>query len=470
MVERLSVDFIRKLFVMLTSGNAQIKFHTICMQNRNREKAANRPFTFGMKLLGYNIWYRLPLIRDIPVGRRIGKDFLTRCYLRLPVEDLSSEILENPQAVCDVENSLFLPVLSQESFFEKLEKKLDCDGFAKARHQYQDDTKPLEEIYRELNRTLSTSFSCKTELELARTNLIPNRYSMRLLDIAAYHEVKIHLVIDSSYPRDFYEELLRRNTIGWDSLSLSCESKKDKIQMVTELGLQHFGVVSADFNHFIRPLQKAGGRPIYYRAPVQLMKDALHPGLSSEFKEQYDAVCGAKVFSGQKRVPFLYELGYLCAGPLIYSLYSFLDADFTVCYAGKYSVFAKMTGSHAVCTMNGDRHFPHKAIQVLDPGFDPEGFAAFLKKLQKNHPGVSFRVLSLSQITSRDTQVMHSLFTGERSELNDGVRDFCHHYAKYTGMAPISIQDGVRLYRCGQQNLEKGLAVPTGKMQPAASV
>ena len=67
MLEKLSVDFVRKIFAILTNGNAQIKFYTICMQNRNREKATNKPVEFGMKLLGCNILYRLPGVRNITV-------------------------------------------------------------------------------------------------------------------------------------------------------------------------------------------------------------------------------------------------------------------------------------------------------------------------------------------------------------------------------------------------------------------
>lgn len=143
--------------------------------------------------------------------------------------------------------------------------------------------------------------------------------------------------------QNFFEEILRKNEIAWDTLSVSCETGQAKVDAAQSLGLERFGVVSADFKGFLRPLEKHGARPIYYRAPVQLMQDALHPGISNDFKERYDAICGARVFSGRKRPSFLYELGCLCAGPLLYSLYSFFDADFTICYAASHSCFAKMT-------------------------------------------------------------------------------------------------------------------------------
>ncbi len=238
MLEKLSVDFVRKLFSILTNGNAQIKFYTICMQNQDREKAANRPVEFGLKLLGYNVWYRLPLLRDLPVGRRIGRDYLTRHYLRLPVEDLASEILENPHAVCDVEGSLLLPVWDDKRFFEKLERDFDCPGFTRLRRRLEKPGMSIQEIYQAINQALSVSLSWEKELELARQNRIPNRYVIRLLDIAAYHQVGIHLTVDSCYPASFYEELLQKNGVTWDSLSVSCETGKSKTQMAEALHLE----------------------------------------------------------------------------------------------------------------------------------------------------------------------------------------------------------------------------------------
>lgn len=472
MVEKLSVDFVRKIFWILTNGNAQIKFHTICMQNRDREKATNRPVEFGLKLLGYNLWYRLPLLREIPIGRQIGKDYLTRQYLRLPVEDLASEILENPQAVCDVENSLFLPVLSQDAFFEKLENVFDCPGFAKMRRRYQDNKKPLKDIYDSINQALSTSLSWEQELSIARENLIPNRYIIRFLDIATYHQVAIYLTVDSCYPRCFFETLLKQNDISWDYLAVSCESGKSKTEIARTLGLSKFGIVSADFNGFLKPLSKLGGKPIYYRAPVQLMKDTLHPGLSADFQETYDAICGARVFSGSKRPEFLYELGYLCVGPLFSSVLSFIEGDFTVCYAKKHSLFAKAAGPRAVCTMNPNRQFQQPYVQVLDPGFDEQGFAKFMDTLRRNHPHTQFRVLSLPEITSQNMLCLAGLFTGEKSLLSDGVWDFYRDYTRYTQNAPVPLQDGVRLYRSGCQNVEKLMAdvLPAGRAATAISL
>lgn len=453
MLEKLSVDFVRKLFYLLTNGNAQIKFHTICMQNQDREKAANRPIEFGLKLLGYNLFYRLPGIRDLPVGRRIGRDYLTRKYLRLPVEDLSSEILENPAAVCDVTQSLFLPVLEKRSFFQQVEKALACPGFAKARLRLEDPCVEIGEIYQSLNRTLQKSLKPDTELKMAAANLMPNRYIIRLLDIAAYHGVTVHLTIDSSYPREFYLQLLKKNRIGFDTLAISGEEKRRKLALVQELGLEKFGVVSADFNRFLRPLHKQGGRPIYYRAPVQLMRDTWHPQLSPEFRERYDAVCGAKVFSGKKRPSFAYEMGYLCAGPLLYSLAFLMEEESPLCYAASDSVLAHLVS--AVCTTDSRVSIKAPAVQVMDTGIDPEGFSQWMEGLKKANPETAFQTVSLEKLLGKRSAPLFSLFSGEENELSQGALNFFRDFSTCTGSSAIPFSDARALYAWGYENMNR---------------
>ena len=472
MLEKLSVDFVRKIFAILTNGNAQIKFYTICMQNRNREKATNKPVEFGMKLLGCNILYRLPGVRNIPFGRTIGQHCLTRRYLRLPVEDLASEILENPHAICDVQGSLLLPVLSEESLYRKLEAYFSCPGFAALRKKLQDVHQPIEEIYAEISRRLKRTITCEAELHLAKANWIPNRYIIRFLDIASYHGVGVHLVLNSSYPSSFFAALLKYHGVVWNSLQVSCEAGTNKTKMACQLGLKQFSVVSADFNHCIRPMTKHGGRPIYYRAPVQLMQDALHPRLCSAFKEKYDAICGARVFSGRLRPSFLYELGYLCVGPLENALLSLCRNKFTVCYAHAHSSFARLAARYAQCTCNSAQHFDVAEIQVFHTGITPNGFSGFLEQLRKNNPDAEIQVLPLQACLAEDTALLAGLFSGADSDMIKGAQDFCRDYTRYTQGEFVPLKDAVNLYCAGKKALKQLLDTTPVSFwgRPAASV
>lgn len=392
MLEKLPVSGVRKLFAFLTNGNAEIKFHTICLQNRDRERAANRPIVFGMQLLFCNVLYRLPVLRDWPFHRRLGHDYITQQYLRLPVEDLSSEILENPAAVCDGTGSLWLPVHGTGAFFAKLEEHFGVKGFASTRALYDDPLTPLSVIYDRINRALGTTLSWRDELPLAEANDIPNRYIIRLLDIAAYHDVALHLVFDSSYPSCFFERRVKQLGLHPDTLSVSCESGMKKREAVGALSLSKFGIVSADFAGFVKPLTQAGGRPIYYRSPSLLMHETKQPPLSSPFREVYEAVCGAALFTGRWRAPFSYELGYLCAGPVLYA-----------------------------------------AVGENPTREDAEGALARL--------GETGPLLTLPGLW-------------EQSPLALGARAFCRDYGRWGQGVPIPREDAHHLYRCGCTAME----------------
>ena len=92
--------------------------------------------------------------------------------------------------------------------------------------------------------------------------------------------------------------------------------------------------------------------------------------------------------------------------------------------------------------------------------------------LRRNHPHTQFRVLSLPEITSQNMLCLAGLFTGEKSLLSDGVWDFYRDYTRYTQNAPVPLQDGVRLYRSGCQNVEKLMAdvLPAGRAAAAISL
>ena len=50
MIEKLSLDFVRKIYNILTTGNDDVNFYCMCLQNQNREAATNNPVKFGLEL------------------------------------------------------------------------------------------------------------------------------------------------------------------------------------------------------------------------------------------------------------------------------------------------------------------------------------------------------------------------------------------------------------------------------------
>ena len=56
MIEKLSLDFVRKIYNALTTGNDDVNFYCMCLQNQNREAATNNPVKFGLELIKINIY------------------------------------------------------------------------------------------------------------------------------------------------------------------------------------------------------------------------------------------------------------------------------------------------------------------------------------------------------------------------------------------------------------------------------
>lgn len=195
MLEKLPVSGVRKLFAFLTNGNAEIKFHTICLQNRDRERRLTARLYSGCSCFFVTSCTGCPYCGT---GRFTGvwvTTILRSNTYGCPWKTCSSEILENPAAVCDGTGSLWLPVHGTGAFFAKLEEHFGVKGFASTRALYDDPLTPLSVIYDRINRALGTTLSWRDELPLAEANDIPNRYIVRLLDIAAYHDVALHLVV-----------------------------------------------------------------------------------------------------------------------------------------------------------------------------------------------------------------------------------------------------------------------------------
>ena len=144
--EKLPVSGVRKLFAFLTNGNAEIKFHTIACKPRPRT-GGQPPHRLRDAAAFLHILYRLPVLRDWPFHRRLGHDYITQQYLRLPVEDLSSEILEISRRVRWHRKPVAAGTWTG-GFFCEAEEHFGVKGFASTRALYDDPLTPLSVILR----------------------------------------------------------------------------------------------------------------------------------------------------------------------------------------------------------------------------------------------------------------------------------------------------------------------------------
>lgn len=312
MIEKLSLDFVRKIYNALTTGNDDVNFYCMCLQNQNREAATNNPVKFGLELIKINILYRLPFCNKRIFTKSVGKDYLSQIFVRPSICELASGMLDNSHLITDIFGSALTQIKSDDEIFAEIEKATGVKGFALLRKKYKKQSLALSEIYKKINAELKTLIDYKLELSLLKNSFLENRYIVRMIDIARCNDMKVSVVIKSIYPKDFVKHLLDKYRIGYDELIVNAVSN-DVIETDDN---NHTCVMSNNYD-FIKRYAKIGCRQMYYRCPTALMEHIDNPIKDEKFKKLYNTICGMNLFSGIKRMSNEYELGYMCIAPAI---------------------------------------------------------------------------------------------------------------------------------------------------------
>lgn len=312
MIEKLSLDFVRKIYNILTTGNDDVNFYCMCLQNQNREAATNNPVKFGLELIKINILYRLPFCNKRIFTKSVGKDYLSQIFVRPSICELASGMLDNSHLITDIFGSALTQIKSDDEIFTEIEKATGVKGFALLRKKYKKQSIALSEIYKKINAELKTLIDYKLELSLLKNSFLENRYIVRMIDIARCNDMKVSVVIKSIYPKDFVKHLLDKYRIGYDELIVNTVSN-DVIETDDN---NHTCVMSNNYD-FIKRYAKIGCSQMYYRCPTALMEHIDNPIKDEKFKKLYNTICGMNLFSGIKRMSNEYELGYMCIAPAI---------------------------------------------------------------------------------------------------------------------------------------------------------
>lgn len=312
MIEKLSLDFVRKIYNMLTTGNDDVNFYCMCLQNQNREAATNNPVKFGLELIKINILCRLPFCNKRIFTKTVGKDYLSQIFVRPSICELASGMLDNSHLITDIFGSALTQIKSDDEIFAEIEKATGVKGFALLRKKYKKQSIALSEIYKKINAELKTLIDYKLELSLLKNSFLENRYIVRMIDIARCNDMKVSIVIRSIYPKEFIKHLLDRHQIGYDELIVTVDNKT-----CIETGDNCHTCVMSNNYDLIKKYSKLGCRQMYYRCPTALMEHIDNPIKDEQFKRLYNTICGMNLFSGIKRMSNEYELGYMCIAPAI---------------------------------------------------------------------------------------------------------------------------------------------------------
>lgn len=346
MVEKLPLDFVRKIYNMLTNGNDDVNFYCMCIQNQNREAATNSPIKFALNLIKINILCRLPFSKRRLFSEEIGKAYLSGIFVRPAICELASGMLDNSRLITDIFGCAVTTIKNRNDIFKDIEKEIGVKGFADLRKQYDNSRLPIQQIYKKISAKLKTVIDYKIELSVMEKHYVANKYAVRLLDIAACNNVFITAIVHSGYPREFIEKILKRFKISVDKLIITTEWEtyfKNEAPDSPEFT----GVFSNDYKGFIKKLMKYGCKPIYYRSPQALMERTVHPKLSDDFRNVYDGICGLNLFSGIKRMSKEYELSFLCIAPAVTGfaqrvLRKSEKGEYAICLCDESSFFARL--------------------------------------------------------------------------------------------------------------------------------
>lgn len=342
MVEKLPLDFVRSIYKLLTTGNENVNFYCSCIQNQNREAATNQPVKFAFNLLKVNLICRLPLLKNRTFAEPLGQKYLSELFVRPAVCELASEMLDNTQLITNIFGSAVFTIKSNDEIYELIEEETSVKGFAKLRKKYDSKKLTIQSIYKNISSELNTMIDYKIELAVMEKYYIANKYVIRLLDIAKYNDLKITAIIPTSYPANFIQSILEKFKIEVDELIVTPDCDLNIKSYVDPTNT--IGIMSSDYNGYIKKFMKLGCKPIYYRSPKMLMEHTVHPALDKNFQDIYDGICGSRLFSGIKRMSPEYELAYLCIAPAVFGFAQHIIkrvayADKMICLCDENSIF-----------------------------------------------------------------------------------------------------------------------------------
>lgn len=346
MVEKLPLDFVRKIYNMLTNGNDDVNFYCMCIQNQNREAATNSPIKFALNLIKINILCRLPFSKRRLFSEEIGKAYLSGIFVRPAICELASGMLDNSRLITDIFGCAVTTIKNRNDIFKDIEKEIGVKGFADLRKQYDNSRLPIQQIYKKISAKLKTVIDYKIELSVMEKHYVANKYAVRLLDIAACNNVFITAIVRLGYPREFIEKILKKYKISVDKLIITTEWET-YFKNESPDSPEFTGVFSNDYKGFIKKLMKYGCKPIYYRSPQALMERTVHPKLSDDFRNVYDGICGLNLFSGIKRMSKEYELSFLCIAPAVTGFAQRIlqkadKGEYVICLCDESSFFARL--------------------------------------------------------------------------------------------------------------------------------
>ena len=319
----------KMIFHTFTNHGGEVSYYGEAYLVKCGSMAARKPFKFAWNLMKINFHYGIAKSKAPLNLSGIKEKDINQVYSRLKLTQNMRIMLDYKHLITDLWGSLLKPVLSGEALYKILEDDLQIEGFAKARKKFDDKKLPIEEIYNKIEKEVQKPVSPDLEIEMVSDAVIVNPYVLEILDTVAANHTSITAVIDSSYPEEMFNDLLKKNMICCISELVTTSQKKKNIgKLVSEYVRKYkkeekgYGksvrIFASDYDKYILKQRRKGNTATYYPAPEYFLKRNNIPDFKSSFGELYRMVEGNLNYSRPLLRSDTYQTSVLYLAPVIY--------------------------------------------------------------------------------------------------------------------------------------------------------
>lgn len=325
----MSINLQKILFHTLTNQNGEVSYYGEVYLKKCGNWAGSKPVTFAKNLLKLRFHYGI-LKRSSPL-RLAGmkNDRIDLSYYRLKLTQSMKVMLDYRHIITDMWGSLLQPVLSEEALFIQLEKNLGVDGFAAARKKYDDTRVPIDEIYKKISVELNTPIFSEYEIKLVSDSVLINYFVLDNLDTAVANQTEVTAIIDSSYPKEMFEEILKKHSINCISEIIVTSQNNKKIsrlisEYIKKYKRQEKGydknvrIYASDYDKYILRQRRKGNTASYYTPPEFFLKRNNIPEFTSPFGGLYRHIEGNLNYSRPFSRSDEYQTAVLYIAPVAY--------------------------------------------------------------------------------------------------------------------------------------------------------
>ena len=319
----------KMIFHALTNFNGEISYYGEVYLTRCGNMAGTKPFLFAWNIMKINFHYGIAKSKEPLKLSGIKENNIDQVYSRLKLTQNMRIMLDYKHLITDLWGSLLKPVLSEEALYKILEDDLQIEGFAKARKKFDDKKLSIEEIYNKIEKEVQKPVSPDLEIEMVSNTVIVNPYVLDILDTVAANHTSITALIDSSYPEEMFNDILRKNMIYCISEIVTTSHKKKNIRgLVSEYVRKYkkeekryeksVRIFASDYDKYILNQRRKGNTASYYPAPEYFLKKNNIPDFKSDFGELYKIVEGNLNYSKPFSRSDTYQTSVLYLAPVIY--------------------------------------------------------------------------------------------------------------------------------------------------------